>query len=403
MRYALWFIGLFILASLLAVLAQYNEGYVLFIYPPYRMDISLNLVIFVILTLVVGSYAFVRVILKAISLPDYVQKFRAEQKAKQAQQALLQSIIAFFEGRFVKAEKKAMESHESGGSVLVTYLIAAHAAHRAKKVQARDEYIHQLEVQLPNEKVARTLSQVEFLVDAQKVDEAAKLVEDFQLGESGGYTSLLRLRLRIEKKRKNWDQVLIILTELEKRKAIEPIVIEQSRIAAYVELIKNNAFETQSLKEVWEKMPLVMRAHPYLIKTVVDQFILLEDGKNASIILEQALNYQWDPSILELYTRCHIVQFLPDGELTKQIEQAETWLKTHSNEVALLRLLGQFCAKKELWGKAQSYLEASLSIEEEAATLLILGQLLEQQNQASQAHACYKRSAELALSAVQAQ
>lgn len=397
MRYALWFLGLFVLASLLAVFAQANQGYVLFIYPPYRLDISLNLVILLMITLVVGSYGIVRLVLKAISLPDYVQQFRAAQKAQQAQQALLQSIIAFFEGRFVKAEKKAMEAYENGGSTLVTHLIAAHAAHRIKKATVRDAYLHTLETLLPNEKVARTLSQVEFLVDSQKVEEAAKLVEDFQLGERGGYTSLLRLRLRIEKKLKHWDNVLHLLTELEKRKALEPIVIEQSRIAAYVELLKHNAFESQTLKDLWEKIPLVMRSHPYLIKTVVDQFIILTDGKNASIVLEQALNHQWETSVLELYTRCHIVEFLSDTELTKQIEQAETWLKTHSDEVALLRLLGQFCAKKELWGKAQSYLEASLSIEEDAATFLILGQLLEQQEQMEQAHLCYKRSAELAL------
>ena len=43
MRGLLWLIGLFALAAGLAVAGRYNEGYALLVWPPYRIQISLNL------------------------------------------------------------------------------------------------------------------------------------------------------------------------------------------------------------------------------------------------------------------------------------------------------------------------------------------------------------------------
>ena len=45
------------------------------------------------------------------------------------------------------------------------------------------------------------------------------------------------------------------------------------------------------------------------------------------------------------------------------IERAESWLKQHPDDAALLLTLGRLCAQQELWGKAQSYLDASIAVE----------------------------------------
>ena len=50
-------------------------------------------------------------------------------------------------------------------------------------------------------------------------------------------------------------------------------------------------------------------------------------------------------------------------ERRRRIERAESWLKQHPGDAALLLTLGRLCADRALWGKAQSYLDASLAIE----------------------------------------
>ena len=47
-----------------------------------------------------------------------------------------------------------------------------------------------------------------------------------------------------------------------------------------------------------------------------------------------------------------------------RIERAERWLSSRSRDPELLATLGRLCCQAELWGKAKSFLEASLSFEE---------------------------------------
>ena len=60
-----------------------------------------------------------------------------------------------------------------------------------------------------------------------------------------------------------------------------------------------------------------------------------------------------------------------------QIEQAEKWLLSHSDDAGLLLALGKLCLNRGLWGKAQSYLDASISLAPSKAAYTALGQLAE--------------------------
>jgi HemY protein len=90
--------------------------------------------------------------------------------------------------------------------------------------------------------------------------------------------------------------------------------------------------------------------------------------------------------VIRLYGECL------GKDTLKQIERAENWLKQHPQDAALLQTLGRLCAKQELWGKAQSYLEASLSIEPDAGTHLELAHLLEKIGRADEAGKHYRES-----------
>ena len=51
------------------------------------------------------------------------------------------------------------------------------------------------------------------------------------------------------------------------------------------------------------------------------------------------------------------------AEASARIERAERWLLERERDPGLLAALGRLCAQAELWGKAKSFLEASLSFE----------------------------------------
>jgi HemY protein len=58
--------------------------------------------------------------------------------------------------------------------------------------------------------------------------------------------------------------------------------------------------------------------------------------------------------------------------------------------------LGRLCKHNKLWGKARSYLNASIGIKPHSDAYKELGQLLEQLNEHSQAVECYHKGLLLA-------
>jgi len=78
-----------------------------------------------------------------------------------------------------------------------------------------------------------------------------------------------------------------------------------------------------------------------------------------------------------------------------QIERAEKWLRQHARDPALLLALGKLCMRQELWGKAQSYIEASLALEATHDGHMTLAALMERIGKPQEAVLHFRRSAEL--------
>jgi HemY protein len=108
-------------------------------------------------------------------------------------------------------------------------------------------------------------------------------------------------------------------------------------------------------------------------------------------IIEQSLEASWNSALLPLY-----VEGLP-RDARRHLERAESWLQRHPNDPILLLVLGQLCMQQALWGKARSYLEASLAVEPTHTAYVEFGKLLERVGEAEEASRMYRRGLELAL------
>ena len=110
----------------------------------------------------------------------------------------------------------------------------------------------------------------------------------------------------------------------------------------------------------------------------------------AQAIIEQALEREWNPSLVALYGDAAGADAMP------QIERAEKWLRGHARDPSLLLALGKLCMRQALWGKAQSYIEASLALEPTHDGHMTLAALMEQIGKPQEAVLHFRRSAELA-------
>jgi len=385
MKLLIGILAIIALALGLVLAIQSNVGYVQVIYPPYRLDFSLNFLIILVIASFAAAYGIVRLTLHTLRLPAYVRDFKKARRKDKGRRATEDALLAFAEGRYSRAEKLAEQALIMNDAPAVNALLAARAAQEQRAFQRRDDYLSRAEKLAPQHAIARLMTQADLLIESREGQDAIPVVQALK-AIAGKHIGALRLELKATQLAKNWDQVLQLITQLEKREGIEPVQAEQLRINAHIENIKHKAHDTHQLTEYWSKMPASEKANSKVALTAARYFLALGGTGQARQMIEESLAKHWDSELIELYGQC------ADKDVVKQIERAEAWLKDHPRDPYLLLALGRLCTRQELWGKAQSYVEASLSVESTRAAHLTLAQLLEKMNKMDEACVHYRRS-----------
>jgi HemY protein len=391
---AFWLLALFFFAVAVTLGALYNSGYVLVVAPPYRIELSLNLLVAVLLALLFIAYFVVRLAVITIRLPTEVRDFRARQRHEKAHAAMMEGLRAYFEGRYAKAERAsaaALEMGQSPEAVAINAVVAARSAHELRRYSQRDEFIGKAESSLADETTLRVITHAELLLDERRPEEALKLLASLRATGDRQHTAALRLELKAQQLGRNWAAVLDLLGQLERRNALDMSVITQLRRHAYLEAFKSRTRDPRALKEYWQNIPQSDKKDSKLAAAAATASAALGDCATAHQIIEQSLDDQWDSELAELYGE------YPADDAIRQIERAEGWLEWHPNDASLLLALGRLCAHCGLWGKAQNYLEASLSLEPSYTAHLALARLYEKTGRPEPAKHHYDEGLQLAL------
>lgn len=389
MKFLLWLLGLFALAVALT-LAAHNPGYVLLVYPPYRLEMSLSLFIVGLLAMFVLGFLSVQLALAALRLPAYVRRFRAERAHAQGRAAMMEALGAFFEGRYAVAEKAAERAMELGENSGINPIIAARAAHELREFEKRDAYLAAAEGKTVGESTMRLMAATKFNLDQRQPQAALDTLKTLRETGVRGHVGALHLELKAQQQAGNWDGVLEVVSQLEKRKAIDSTYAEQMRQQAWLEKIRRQTQDIAALLAVWRSIPDEFKLRTKIATAAARAFIHLSDNKTAQQILSGSLEAQWDSDLVKLYGDCLA------GEVTGQIQQAERWLKEHHDDAGLLLALGKLCLHQGLWGKAQNYLEASVSVAPSRAAYTLLGQLAEKLEKTKEASVYFDKAMKLA-------
>ena len=389
MRGLLWLLVLAALAVALSVLMRGNGGYALFVLPQWRVEVSLN---FLAVLVVVGFallYFVVRAVWHALRLPSHVRAFRRRRRAEAGHEATLGAIQALFEGRFVRAEKLASKAFDLGAAPGLAGLLAARAAQRLHDFARRDRWLEQSRQGGAEWQVAQAMTRAELLLDERRFDEASSVLRE--LHASGPrHVAGLFLMLRAEQGLSNWEEVLRIASALEKHDAMPPEALDSVRVNARVALLARGRLDSEGLLRQWESTPRADRLRPRVAAAAARAFMQLGDCRRAHRIIEDALERDWDAALALLYGEC------VDRDALDRLERAEKWLRERPGESELLLTLGRLCAQRELWGKAQSYLEASLATRPTQEAHITLARLHERLGRPDEAARHFRASADLA-------
>ncbi|CAG0969447.1 MAG: heme biosynthesis protein HemY [Rhodocyclales bacterium] len=388
MRILLWLLALFALAVGVSLALGYNEGYVLIILPPWRAELSLNLFV----VAVIGSFLLGHVLLRMVShtlrLPRAVREFRERKRQEKGVRALREAVQQLFEGRYGHALKNAALSYAAQEAPALSALVAARAAHFLRDGRREEEWLKRAAEHDAQAHAARLMTEAELHVDARRFDEALAALDALQEG-GGRHIAALRLALRVHRGLGRWDDVLKVARQLEKHRALTQDAAVPLKQRAHLENLRGREGDARALVAYWEAVPAEERRVSRLAAAAARALIAAGDGARAQRIIEQQVEAEWDSELAGLYAECR------GGDTLGRIARAEKWLEKHPEDARLLLALGRLCREQQLWGKAQSYFEASLAIQSSQDAHVELAALFAQLGRSEESNQAYRSAAAL--------
>lgn len=372
MRSLFWLLTLAALAVGLAVAGRYNAGYVLLVMPPWRAEVSLNFFLLVAAVGFILLYCLVRLVSHTLALPRAVAAFRQRQRLHKATAAHFEAARLLQEGRFGHAMRSAEKAWADHPVPAVVALIGWRAAHSLR--DAEREALWADRVRAADDqgfKSARLMVEAEFALEERRFADARTTLQALALN-GGRHIAALRLALRAERGLGHWNEVAKLVRQLEKHKALTPEQALPLRSSVLREALRDLHGNKEGLLRYWRSLDTRDRVEPLLARETAQALIAANASAEAQQIIEQSLQKYWEEDLVLAYAECI------DGDVIGRIAQAEKWLTQHPRDSALLLTLGRLCRQQQLWGKAQSYLEASLAIAPQRATHIELAQLFEQ-------------------------
>ena len=372
MKVLLWIIvAIAVAVGLVAAAVRSSAGYVQIVLPPYRVELSMVLVLVLLAALFAAAYLGARLVSAMVAMPRQVREYRAARRGRKASDALSDALHAFFSGRYARAEKAAANALELGEQPNLAATLAARAAHELRAPERRDQYLATIadsenRAQSPTNDLLKVITAADLLLKERRAPEALTVLQALPQK----HTAALRLELKALQLTQAWEKSLAVIEQLEKRKVYDAAQSGELRRSALAQHLKRCATDMPTLDDAWRKVSEPLRRDTRVASAAADGYIALKSTERAAEIIERSLEYTWDSDLAARYADC--------AAGTPQIESAERWLVAQPHDAQLLLTLGHLCAREKLWGKARNYLDASLSVEPTYQAHLAYAQLHEQ-------------------------
>ncbi|WEE76455.1 heme biosynthesis protein HemY [Comamonas testosteroni] len=381
MRAALWLMGLFAVAVAMALFAGNNQSSVTWFWSPYRVDMSLNLALVLLVLAFVLLYAALRALAVLLQMPHQARRWRMQQKERGMNQSLLEALSHLQAGRFLRARKSALAALSTEQSLreakaglpygerlnATAHLIAADASHALQDAALRDKHWQQALDVLPipgntqdmEIREGAQMRAARWALDDRDAAESIRRLGELPLG-AGRRTIALRIKLKAARLSGDTQAALDTARLLAKHRAFSPAA-SASVVRGLLLASIRDARDTSSLQQFWLSLDEDERAMPEVAIPATER--LIELGGEAQQARAWLLPV-WEHLLTQPgpRTETHLPKLVEvlqsslgklDGAWLARMEAAAN---ANPREPRLQYLAGMACVQRELWGKAQQLL-----------------------------------------------
>ncbi|MDR6538909.1 heme biosynthesis HemY N-terminal domain-containing protein [Variovorax soli] len=425
MRAALWFLALFGIAAAVALFAGNNQGTITVFWPPWRVDLSLNLTLLILLMAFGLLHVALRALSALFSLPRQARQWRLQQKERSLHAALLEALAQLLAGRFSRSRKAAqaalaqertlaaLDAHlpQAQQIRVLSHLLAAESAQALQDRAARDAHLqHALNESAergglsasPETREGVQLRAARWALDDRDAPAALARLEELPLGAQRR-TLALRLRLKAARQDRRTLEALETARLLAKHRAFSDAAA-QSIVRGLATELLSGAHDPTQLLRAWGEFEAAEREMPEVAIHAAQRMVALRGDLDLArawlLPVWERMNEQ--PRSLGESLRVKLVRALEagldsvDADWLARIESAQ---RNNPRDANLQYLAGMACLKRQLWGKAQQLLtHAALGLQDPVLhrrAWQALAQLAEAREDADQASAAWKRAAQI--------
>jgi HemY protein len=383
MRAALWLLGLFAVAAAIALFAGNNQGTVTVFWPPYRVDLSLNLVLVLLLAAFLFLHAALRALAALFDLPRQAKRWRIQQKERGMHAFLLDALSHLLAGRFIRARKSAESalvqeaSLAAGGAApangaqlrSLAHLLAAESAQSLQDRPARDDHLKLALAQTGARDAQEThegalLRAARWSLDDRDPQAAIGWLQGLP-GGAGRRTLALRMKLKAARLARQSGEALETARLLAKHRAFSPAAAESLVRGLAIDLL-NGAHDPAQLQRAWGSLEAAERQMPELAIHAAQRLVAI--GGDAHLARDWLLPvWERQPQLgdslkVKLVGALEDTLETIDGAWLARIEAAQ---RANPRDATLQYLAGMACMKRQLWGKAQQLLrQAALALQD---------------------------------------
>lgn len=387
MRISLWLLVLFAAAVAAALFAGSNPGSLTLFWPPYRIDLSLNLVLVLLLASFLTLHLALRALSALFAIPRAARSWRLRQRERGMQLSLLEAFSQLVSGRFVRAKKAAESVLEqvqglvgSGDTIAyasqllsVTHLLAAEAAHAlqdrgARELHYRAALQHAGKGTAPESGDGARLRAARWALDDRDAASALALLDE--LGQGAGRRTLaLRMRLKAARMAGRTVMALEAARLLAKHHALSQTAAQGVLRGLAIELILA-AHDPSQLLNAWAMLDPGEQDMPDVAITAAQRLLALggDPAMSRRWLLPAWVRMLDQPTGLGQQQSVSLVRALEQGfasggealvesDWLTRIESAQL---SHPGDAVLQYLAGVTCMQLQLWGKAGQLLQQSL-------------------------------------------
>lgn len=377
-----------------------DAGYVLISFGPWVAETTFVALLISIVVCCLIIYTLSVVLSATWTLPGGLRNALVQHRANRSQKAFNNGMLHLLEGRWKQAEVELVRHAADNPAAYLNYIAAARAAQRLGAAERRDHYLQLAAENIPettrrNKKrqdsgqIAALITRAELQRERGEYRAVKATAEALRaLDESNPYA--IELLAEAQTELGEWSALLKLLEEAPARQLEQPRR-QALQLRALTALLDSEAAHgsLDRLKQTW-KSAGDLQQDARLRITYTRGLLRLGADDEARAQIVKLLDKDWNADCARL---CARLQGVDPVALLADIER---WIQRHGERPELLLAAGHASIEAQMWGKAQSYLDAVQRAAPSARVHLELARLAERTRQPEQAARHYREGLELA-------